>query len=147
MYFRNYGHRKTWLNKSLKSPLSEDPLDKQHAKWDQTLLKSEHHIPYDIFWSLWRQLSWKKSLLVICKFLRLFLNTLTAHHKNSLLNRQNLTQPIQMPVSQKQKIFSEFASAFLKGILNSEHFQSKDHPHGWCILKITESEIRGEINV
>ena len=49
MYFRNYGHRKTWLNKSLKSPLSEDPLDKQHAKCDQTLLKSEHHIPYHIF--------------------------------------------------------------------------------------------------
>ena len=26
MYFRNYGLQKTWLNKSLKSPLSEDPL-------------------------------------------------------------------------------------------------------------------------
>ena len=25
MYFRNYVLRKTWLNKSLKSPLSEDP--------------------------------------------------------------------------------------------------------------------------
>ena len=26
MYFRNYGLRKTWLDKSLKSPVSEEPL-------------------------------------------------------------------------------------------------------------------------
>ena len=26
MYFRNYGLGKTWLDKSLKSPFSEDPL-------------------------------------------------------------------------------------------------------------------------
>ena len=25
MYFRKYGRRKTWLNKCLKSPVSEDP--------------------------------------------------------------------------------------------------------------------------
>ena len=25
MYFRNYGLRKTWLDQSLKSPVSEDP--------------------------------------------------------------------------------------------------------------------------
>ena len=32
---------------------------------------------------------------------------------------------IQMHLSQKQKIFSEFFSAFLKSALNSEHFQKK----------------------
>ena len=26
MYFRNYGHQKTWLNKCLKSPVSEGRL-------------------------------------------------------------------------------------------------------------------------
>ena len=25
MYFRNYGHQKTWLDQCLKSPVSEDP--------------------------------------------------------------------------------------------------------------------------
>ena len=40
-------------------------------------------------------MSWKKSLLVICKILGLFINTLTADDKYSLLNRDNLTQPIQ----------------------------------------------------
>ena len=32
---------------------------------------------------------------------------------------------IQMHLSQKQKIFSEFFSAFFKSALNSEHFQKK----------------------
>ena len=34
-------------------------------------------------------------------------------------------QTIQMHLSQKQKIFSEFFSAFFKSALNSEHFQKK----------------------
>ena len=53
------------------------------------------------------------SLLVLCKILRLFVNTLTADDKYSLLNRDNLTQPIQILLSQKQKTFSQFFSAFL----------------------------------
>ena len=32
---------------------------------------------------------------------------------------------IQMHLSQKQKIFSEFFSAFFESALNSEHFQTK----------------------
>ena len=63
---------------------------------------------------------WKKSLLVIHKFLRLFVNTLTVDDKHYLLNRDNLTQPIQMQVSQKQKTFSQFFFHFanLYEILN-----------------------------
>ena len=42
------------------------------------------------------------------KILRLFANTLTADDKHYLLNRDNLTQTIQMQVSKKQKTFSQF---------------------------------------
>ena len=72
---------------------------------------------------------WKKSLLVIHKILRLFVNTLTVDDKHYLLNRDNLTQPIQMQLSQKQKTFSEFFFAFLKSILNFKHLPKKDDPH------------------
>ena len=34
-------------------------------------------------------------------------------------------QTIQMHLSQKQNIFSEFSSAFFKSALNFEHFQKK----------------------
>ena len=57
--------------------------------------------------------TWKKSLLVICKIVGLFVNTLVAD-EYSLLNIDNLTQPIQMQLSQKQKTLSNFFSIFFK---------------------------------
>ena len=47
----------------------------------------------------------------------------------SLLNRGNLTQPIQMQLSQKQQTFSQFFPAFFKTALNIEHFPKKEDPH------------------
>ena len=73
---------------------------------------------------------WKKSLLVIHKILTLFANTLIVDEKHFLLNRDNLTQPIQMQLSHKQKIFPEFFFSFSKSILNFKHFPKKDDPHG-----------------
>ena len=56
------------------------------------------------------------ALLVLCKILGLFVNTLIADDKYSLLNRDNLMQPIQILVPQKQKTFSQILSTFLKTI-------------------------------
>ena len=39
-------------------------------------------------------------------------NTFTADDKYSLLKRDNLTQPIQMQLSQKEKIFINFSVKF-----------------------------------
>ena len=64
-------------------------------------------------------------MLVICKILGLFVNTLSEDDKYCLLYRDNLTKPIQILLSQKQKTFSQFGSAFLKSTLNFEHFQKK----------------------
>ena len=47
-------------------------------------------------------------MLVLCKILRLFANTLTADDKYFLLNRGNLTQPIQILLSHKVKTFADF---------------------------------------
>ena len=64
-------------------------------------------------------------MLVLCKILGLFVNTLSEDDKYCLLYKDNLLQPIQILLSQKQKTFSQFFSAFLKSTLNSEHFQKK----------------------
>ena len=66
---------------------------------------------------------------MICKISRLFANILSADGKYSLLNRDNLTQPIQMQLSRKQKTFSEYFCAFLKSSLKFEHFQTEDDSH------------------
>ena len=68
-------------------------------------------------------------MLVLCKILRLLVNTLTDDDRYSLLHRDNLTQPIQILLSQKQKTFSQLSSKILKPTLNFAHFQKKDDPH------------------
>ena len=65
------------------------------------------------------------SLLVIDKIVRLFVNTLPADEKHYLLNRDNLTQPIEIELYQKEKTISEFFLAFLKSILNFKHLLKK----------------------
>ena len=67
----------------------------------------------------------QKSLLVTWKFFSRFLNTLTTGDNYSLVSRDNWMQTIQMHLSQKQNIFSEFFSAFFKSALNFEHFEKK----------------------
>ena len=62
---------------------------------------------------------------MIYKILRLFVNTLTADDKYSLLNSDNLTLQTHMHLSQKQKTFSGFFFAFFKARLNFESFQKK----------------------
>ena len=86
-------------------------------------------------------------MLVLCKFLRLFVKTLTEDEKYCLLYRDNLKQPIQILLSHKKKTFSEFFAAFLKSTLTFEHFRKKDDVHSRCISQITVSEKGDSINV
>ena len=73
----------------------------------------------------------------------MFVNTLSADDKYSLLNRDNLTQPIWTELSKKQTAFSQLLLEFWKSTLNVEHFQKKDDPHSRFISEITHSEKRG----
>ena len=79
-------------------------------------------------------------MLVLCNFLRLLVKTLTDDEKYSLLYRENLTQPIQILLSQKPKTFSKLSSEILNRTLNFEHFQKKDDPHSRCSSQITVPE-------
>ena len=65
----------------------------------------------------------QKLLLDTWKFFRPFLHTLTANDKYSVNSKDKWMQTIQMHLSQKQNIFSEFFSAFFESTLNFEHFQ------------------------
>ena len=66
---------------------------------------------------------------MIHKILGLFVNTLTVDDKHYMLNSDNLTTPIQIQLSQKQKTFSQFFFAFLKSILNYKHLSKNNDPH------------------
>ena len=92
---------------------------KQHGKRAQTLLKFAWQHLYHIYWSLWRQLTCKKSVLLTCKIQTLFPNTLGAN------------------------FFLHFWNQAL--ILNI--FQKKDDSHSWRISEITDLEKHGYISV
>ena len=88
------------------------PFQNEHGKLVSTLFKFERKDLRDIYCSMGRQLSCKKSLLLICQRLRLFVNTMTAVDKCSLPNRDNLMQLIHMQLSQKLKTFCGFILHF-----------------------------------
>ena len=67
----------------------------------------------------------QKSLLDKWKFFSRFLNTLTTGDNYSLVSRDNWMETIQMHLSQKQKVLSEFFAAFFEFALNFEHFEKK----------------------
>ena len=70
-------------------------------------------------------MSQKKSVLVRRKALELFVNTLTADDKYSLLNRDNLAEPIRTQLSQKQKTFSQFFLCIFEMCIKYKTFSKK----------------------
>ena len=79
-------------------------------------------------------------MLLPWQMLGLFLNTLATDEKDPVLNRDNLTIPIETQLSGKQKTFSQSSPAFFKSSLNFQHFDKKDVPHRFLISEITNSE-------
>ena len=57
-----------------------------------------------------------------CKISGLVPNTLSADGKYSLLNRDNVTEPIQMRLYRNQKISLDLFSGLLKSNFNFEDF-------------------------
>ena len=118
------------------------PFHNQHGKRSETLLKSaRQHLCYN-YELLWKKLCWRKSLWVICKISGLFVNTFSTDDKYSVLNRNNLTPPIQMQLSKKQKPFSRLFYELLKCTQNFKQFEKKDAPHSLCIFENTDYKIR-----
>ena len=131
---------KTWLDKCWKSPVSEATSTSNMVNVPKHCLKSPSQHLYHIPPSLARKLCSKKCLLLRWQILGLLVNTLAADEKYLVLYRENLTIPIQMELSQRQKTFSEFFASFFKSIWNFNHFESKDDRHSFFISEITDSE-------
>ena len=118
---------KTWLDKCLKSPVSEDPSTSNMANVPKHYWNL-HHSTFIIFllhwpgnfvrkslsyyWSLATKLCSKKSLLLTCQILGLLVKTLAANEKYLVLNGENLTIPIQVILSEKKNFFLNFLLHF-----------------------------------
>ena len=83
------------------------------------------------------------SPLVISKFLGVFRNTLTANDKYPVHDCVNMSSPIQMQLSLKRTVFSDFFVQFLESTSHFKHFEKKDDPHSYLISEITHRERLG----
>ena len=115
-------------------------FDKQYGKHAQTQLNSASQHLYHVYWSLARKFCSKKSLLLTCQILGLLVNTLATDEKYPVLNRDNLTIPIEMQLSEKQNTFYQFLFPVFKSILNFKYFEIKDDRNRFCISQTTDSE-------
>ena len=79
-------------------------------------------------------------MIFTCLILGVFVNTSDADDKYLVLSNENLTIPVKIKLSTKQKAFSEFYAAFLKSRLHFEYFEKKDDLHRFYISQVTDSE-------
>ena len=120
--------------KDLVRPLSKKRrfrtfFDSQHVKGSQTLVKSAWERFYQIFVSLWVEIIWKISPLLIYEILGVFVNTMTADNKYLLWDYEDLSLQTQMQLSKNQKTFLQFFVPLMESTSNIKHFQRKDDRH------------------
>ena len=72
---------------------------------------------------------------------------MTIDDKYSRRNMLIFTQQLEVPLSQRQKLFSRSFFAFLKCELNLEHLEKKDEEPSLVISRIIDSERGGYLNV
>ena len=144
MYFWTYSHWKTWLDKCLKSRVSEDSSTSNMVNgpkhcWNQNDSTFTIFIdPCQVWNPGWKGLSeWYAK----CKdrLLTHFLLMTSIFY----LRKAIYWNIMRCKYLRNEKKISEFFSAFSKFRFNFEHFQRKDDPHSWCIFELTYSEKLG----
>ena len=72
---------------------------------------------------------------------------MTTDDKYSSRNIQNLTQQLQMAISQKQKTFYRIFITYVKSRRSSDDFVKKDESSSLSIYDIIDAEESGYLNV
>ena len=143
MYLLNYRLRKTWLDKCLKSPVSEHPSTSNMANGSKHCWNLNDS-SFTIFIDPCEGSSGWKSL---SEWYATFEDYLLTHWV-PIIGILFLTEAIYCNILRcsyirSKKDFLNFLFAFCKFSFNFEHFQKKYDPHSWCICELTDSERRG----
>ena len=73
----------------------------------------------------------------------MFRNTLTANHKYSFQDLENLLSPTQLQLFLKLKTLSDFSNQFLEGGSTFKDFEKEDYRLSYFIMEITGCERLG----
>ena len=130
-----------------KMPRVRTLMDSQYVKGPRDCFNLHRNIFCHIFWSLWKGFRSRNSFLVVSEIVRVFVNIMTPDDNHSLLKKSDcLTQPIQMVLSQNQKIFSRFFYAFPESTWNMEYCEQKDELQRLFVSQIINSKKQGYLN-
>ena len=88
------------------------PFDKQHGKRLPSTVKPWMAAPLSYSLINTKGIDWAKVFLLTCQILGLLVNTLAADGNYAVLNRDNLTIPIQMQLFTNKKLFLDFLLQF-----------------------------------
>ena len=72
---------------------------------------------------------------------------MTTDEEYSRRKMLNFEEQLEVPLSQRHKIFSGYFLAFLECALNLKHFEKKDEYSSLVISRIIDSKIGGYLNV
>ena len=116
--------------KNFVRPLSEKRLfrtsfDTQHDEVSQINAKFPWEHFFQVFSSFWEKLMWNISPVLLSEILGMFLNTLSTDGKYPNEDKENLSLPIQIQLSEKRKNFSEFFISFMDSQSNFKCFEKK----------------------
>ena len=138
VYFGNYWLRKTCLEHSLKSTISEDSLTVNMLKRPK-LLQKDHESTFIIFFHHYQRTWFGKYLpQLYAKSWGCFLTHCLPNDKYPVRYCHNLLSPIQMQLSEKRKTVSSFFFLFLHFTSNFKHFEKRDDHHSYFIFEITD---------
>ena len=99
MYFRNYRLSNTWLDRSLRSAVSEYPLRNNMLKGPKHLWNPFESTFIIVSSSLRGEMIWKIYLLLKFEILGVLVNTLTTDDKYPYQDCENLFFPIRIQLS------------------------------------------------
>ena len=97
----------------------------QDDKVSQILPKSQWEHFYHVLSSFWEKLIWNISPVLLGEILGMFHNTLSAESKYPIEEWENLPFAIQMQLSEKRRIFSQFFVPFMDSASNFKHFEKE----------------------
>ena len=83
----------------------------------------------NVFSSFSGKLIWRISPIVVGEILKVFVMIMIAAEKHALQDGETLKLPIQIMLSPKQEIFSDFFIQFPESASNFKHFEKKDDCH------------------
>ena len=138
MYFRNERPSKSWLDHSLKSPVSEHRSTVNMLKGPKHFWNRHESTFIIIATALTRTDLGKAPLIQVWNHKSVCNHTWSADYKYPVLDCEYLAFPIEIQLYEKQKIFASFFIPIMEYLSDFKPFHKKGDRHSKCLSEIND---------